>query len=202
MAFNFNCLGFHYDTTPVYRRRRSKFTFAKEHAERATDNFQLFNNILLTHSVPENRRNCSIACSKATSQKRSENYSMEKSPHLWVKKMSAGSVWLARDQCRKLFPRVFSLLYHRQTTLKWLWYRLSIWGQVKNNNDKNKQTKKVSRLRLLHFWPVLIFHMLQKSKNEISQNHLFLFPVKIFPSRLTSCNKLSWNSYIFFIIWY
>lgn len=95
MVFNFKCLGFHYDTTPVYRRRRSKPTFAKQHAERATDNFQLFNNILLTHSVPENRRNCSIACSKATSQKRSKNYSMEKSPHLWVKKMSAGSVWLA-----------------------------------------------------------------------------------------------------------
>lgn len=119
MAFNFKCLGFHYDTTPVYRRRRSKPTFAKQHAERATENFQLFNNILLTHSVPENRRNCSIACSKATSQKRSENYSMEKSPHLWVKKMSAGSVWLACDPCRKLFPRVFSLIYHRHTTLKY-----------------------------------------------------------------------------------
>lgn len=153
MVFNFKCLGFHYDTTPVYRRRRSKPTFAKQHAERATDNFQLFNNILLTHSVPENRRNCSIACSKATSQKRSENYSMEKSPHLWVKKMSAGSVWLACDPCRKLFPRVFSSIYHRHTTLKYkqrqtqhaklkIGYRLSIWGQVKNNNDKNKQTNK------------------------------------------------------------
>lgn len=119
MVFNFKCLGFHYDTTPVYRRRRSKPTFATQHAERATDNFQLFNNILLTHSVPENRRNCSIACSKATSQKRSENYSMEKSPHLWVKKMSAGSVWLACDPCRKLFPRVLSLIYHRHTTLKY-----------------------------------------------------------------------------------
>lgn len=119
MVFNLKCLGFHYDTTPVYRRRRSKPTFAKQHAERATDNFQLFNNILLTHSVPENRRNCSIACSKATSQKRSKNYSMEKSPHLWVKKMSAGSVWLACDPCRKLFPRVLSLIYHRHTTLKY-----------------------------------------------------------------------------------
>ena len=108
MVFNFKCLGFHYDTTPVYRRRRSKPTFAKQHAERATDNFQLFNNILLTHSVPENRRNCSIACSKATSQKRSENYSMEKSPHLWVKKMSAGSVWLACDwPVSKTLPQGF-----------------------------------------------------------------------------------------------
>ena len=113
---------------------------------------------------------------------------MEKSPHLWVQKCqpeACDSRVTVVENSSQGFLFDIPQVNHFEIpaaidfeTQHALGYRLSIWGQVKNNNDKNKQTKNVSRLSLLHFWPVLTFHMLQKPKNEISQNHLFLFPVR------------------------
>ena len=147
-----------------------------------------------------------------------------------VRKEARTTAWKSRhifewkkcqpEACDSLVTRVensspgFSLWYTTGTPLwntssdRYATCQVKNWIQIvylrlSKKQQRQKQTnKKCFSSSPAYFWSIPIFHMLQKPKNKISQNNLFLFPVKTFPSRLTNCNKLSWNSYIFFIIWY